>query len=109
PIALHTAKLVLDVTRRWRPAWTAMAVAALLAVNLGGAMEATLPGRIHREALFRVIHEIERISPPRVVTEITLGYWLERLYLDPYVIETEVETPPQIYEPRACEKWVRNS
>ena len=109
PITLHAAKLVLDVTRRWRPAWTAAAIAVLLAVNVGGSMEATLPGRIHRDTLFRVIHEIERIGPPRVVAEITLGYWLERLYLDPWVIETQVETPPQIYEPRACEKWVRSS
>jgi hypothetical protein len=108
PIALHTAKLVLDVTRRWRPAWMVATVGVLVAVNLGGAMEGTLPGRIHREALFKVIHAIEQMAPPRVVAEITLGYWLERLYLDPYVIETAVETPPEIYEPRACEKWVRD-
>ena len=107
PIALHAAKLVLDVTRRWRPAWAAVTIAAVLALNLVGAMEATLPGRIHREALFRVIHTIERMGPPRVVSEITLGYWFQRLYLDPDVVETEVQTPPEIYEPRACERWVQ--
>jgi hypothetical protein len=72
-------------------------------------MEATLPGRIHRRALFTTIGEIERVAPPRVIAEITLGYWLEALYLDPEVVETEVETPPEIYVPSAVERWIHDS
>lgn len=109
PVALHAAKLVLDVTRRWRAAWTTAAAGVLVGLNLVGAMEATLPGRIFRDSLYRVIHEIERIAPPRVVAEITLGYWFNALYLDPDVVETEVETPPEIYDPREVERWVRNA
>lgn len=109
PLTLHTAKLVLDTTRAWRPGWTASAMAALLAANLLGAMDATLPGRSYRRALHAVIDEIERGVPPRVVAEITLGYWLNALYLDPELVETEVVTPPQLYAPTACEQWIRKS
>jgi hypothetical protein len=109
PIALHAAKLVLDVTARWRAAWATAVVGLLLALNVLGAMEATLPGRIFRDSLFRTIREIEQIAPPRVVAEITLGYWLNALYLEPDVVETEVETPPELYDPLVVERWVRDA
>jgi hypothetical protein len=109
PIALHAAKLLLDVTRGWRPTRATTAIAAVLVANLLGSIDATLPGRIFRDSLHRVVREIERTAPPQVVAEITLGYWLQRLYLDPDVVETEVVTPPMIYEPEDCERWLRDT
>jgi hypothetical protein len=109
PIALHAAKLVLDATRAWPPAWTAGVIGLLLAANLLGAIDATRPGRIHRDIHFRVVREIERLAPPRVVAEITLGYWLQALYLDPEVVPTEVVTPPQLYVATDCERWIREA
>ena len=109
PVALHAAKLLLDATRSWRPTSTIATAGVLVVLNLVGAMDATLPGRIFRDSLYRVIHEIERIAPPRVVAEITLGYWFNALYLQPDVVETEVETPPEIYDPHEVERWVRNA
>jgi hypothetical protein len=109
PLALHAAKLVLDATRDWRPAWTMAAVALLLALNLLGALDATWPGRVHRRALLAVVGEIERLAPPRVVAEDMVGYWLQALYLDPVVVETQVTTPPDIYPARDCEKWIRDA
>jgi hypothetical protein len=109
PVALHAAKLVLDVSRTWRPSWTAALVTVLIALNLLGAVEATLPGRTFRGALLAIVRQIEHDAPPKVVAEITLGYWLERIYLDPDVVETEVVRPPEIYVATECERWLRDS
>jgi hypothetical protein len=109
PLSLHAAKLVVDTIRAWRPALAVATASALLVANVAGDIDATLPGRIHRDALFRIVHEIETLAPPRVVAEITLGYWLNALYLQRDRVETEVETPPQLYEPPVVEKWVRDA
>src|SRR6185369_5855084 len=106
PVALHAAKLVIDTFRGWRPAVAVATASALLVANVFGDIDATLPGRIFRDSLFRVVHEIETQAPPHVVAEITLGYWLESLYLQRDRVETEVDTPPQLYEPLVVEKWV---
>jgi hypothetical protein len=108
PLTLHAAKLVLDVTRDL-PAVGPALVAALVAVGLYQSAEATLPGRIHRRILLRVVRAIERAAPPRVVAETTLGYWLRALHLDPEVVETELTTPPGIYVATECEKWIRSN
>jgi hypothetical protein len=109
PVALHAAKLVLDATRTWTPARTAGAVGLLLALNLLGAHDATWPGRVHRAVLFPVVRAIERVAPPRVVAEDMVGYWLQALYLDPDVVQTEVMTPPDVYPARDCERWIREN
>jgi hypothetical protein len=44
-----------------------------------------------------------------VVAEITLAFWLERMYLDLEVIETEVQRPPNIYVATECERWIHDS
>jgi Tfp pilus assembly protein PilF len=109
PVALHAAKLVLDVTRTWRPMRAVLVVVPLLGVQLLGGVDATLPGRIHRDLLFRVVRSIERLAPPAVVAESTLGYWLDSLYLDRAAVETRVVTPPEIYVPAECERWIAAS
>jgi hypothetical protein len=109
PIAFHTAKLVLDLSRGWRPAWTAALVTVVIALDLLGSIDATLPGRTFRYALLATVDEIDREAPPRVVAEITLAFWLERMYLDPDVVETEVMRPPDIYVATECERWLRDS
>jgi hypothetical protein len=109
PVALHAAKLVVDTIRGWRPSLAVVTASALLVANVFGDIDATLPGRIFRDSLFRVVQEIETLAPPRVVAEITLGYWLESLYLQRDRVETEVEKPPQLYEPLVVEKWVRDA
>jgi len=109
PIALHAAKLALDATRSWRPRWTALAVVGVLSANVLGSIDATEPGRVYRDSLHRVVRAIEQQAPPRVVAEITLGYWLESLYLNPDVVETEVETPPELYDPIVVERWIRDA
>jgi hypothetical protein len=109
PIALHLAKLVLDVSRGWRPAWAAAFVSVLIALQLLGAVDATLPGRTFRRALLATVNQIVHEAPPRVVAEITLGYWLERMYLDPDLVETEVTRPPDIYVATDCERWIHDS
>jgi Dolichyl-phosphate-mannose-protein mannosyltransferase len=60
PIALHAAKLTLDATRSWRPAWTALAVVVVLSANLLGSIDATEPGRVYRDSLHRVVRAIEQ-------------------------------------------------
>src|SRR6185369_4785838 len=101
--------LVIDTFRGWRPAVAVATASALLVANVFGDIDATLPGRIFRDSLFRVVHEIETQAPPHVVAEITLGYWLESLYLQRDRVETEVETPPQLYDPLVVEKWVHDA
>jgi hypothetical protein len=108
PIALHAAKLVLEVTRD-RPSAAPLVVGALLVLNLYQSWDATEPGRVHRAILQRVVPAIEQLAPPRVVAETTMGYWLRALYLDPERVETEVVMPPNIYVATECEKWIRDS
>jgi tetratricopeptide (TPR) repeat protein len=108
PIALHAAKLVVDVAGE-APSVVPFVVSALLAVNLYQSWDATEPGRVHRAILERVVPAIERMAPPRVVAETTIGYWLRALYLDPERVETEVTMPPNIYVATECEKWIRDS
>ena len=47
-----------------------------------------------------VAHDLKDAKPQRT---------LESLYLDPTLVETEVVTPPEIYDPIACEKWLRDT
>ena len=108
PMATHVAKLLLDRTRDDRPVGVTAIFVPLVALNLVGAANATGPGRVYREALFRVVHAIERAAPPKIVADTTVGYWLRMLVLDPEEVRTEVANPEGIYGAKDCEAWLRD-
>lgn len=73
PMALHAAKMLLDVARVF-PGGRAPAAAVLLVVpaivlNLRQADDATRPGRIYRSALRAVARDVRRAKPPKLVAE----------------------------------------
>ncbi|MGH7893914.1 MAG: tetratricopeptide repeat protein, partial [Candidatus Binatia bacterium] len=107
PIALHAAKLLLDFTAAWRVTAVAAVFFALLLLNLLDDAEATRPGRTYRTALHAVADTVNRMAPPQVVAESTVGYWLEALLLDPERVRTEVVTPDDVYAAEDCEAWLR--
>lgn len=88
PIALHVAKLLIDVGRSLdprSPAGRAGLVAALgvvVLLNLHETAEATEPGRIHSRALAAAVAVIERDCPPQVLVSQRVGAIVRHVHLE---------------------------
>jgi len=87
PIALHLAKLILDFckiifktksAKRYGPI---LLFLLLISANIYQANEATTPGRIYRQALLSIVKDVKEQSPPQVLAESWLSYFLREFYL----------------------------
>jgi hypothetical protein len=106
-VALHTAKMLLDLTaallprRRWLP----VAIFLVLAVvNVTQADTATRPARDFRRVFLAMRDDIQRLGPPMVVAEWVIAYWLKNLYL--VNSKTGVMTAYDIYSGHGYELWL---
>lgn len=112
PIALHAAKLVLDVTRvpvgSIAPGVVAAGVVApLLALNVVQAVDATGPGRVYRRALLDVLRDVRAMKPPMLVAESTIASYFRDLHLDPDTQSTEVVILYTEHQAPDYEHWLR--
>jgi tol-pal system protein YbgF len=94
PMTLHLAKLILDVLvidfqdikvgviigiiRRYA---TIPIYVFLILVNIFQTYAATEPGRAYRKALLSIIKDVKDQSPPKLLAEFALEYFLKQVYL----------------------------
>ncbi len=112
PIALHAAKLALDVARVPirgvpRAAATLAVGLAFLAVNLAQAVEATSLGRLYRANLLAVLRDVRAAKPPMLIAEAIIASYLRDLYLDPVAQQTEVPVLWEEHSAADYEGWLR--
>jgi hypothetical protein len=108
PMALHVAKMLLDVVRSLPTVAAAAVVASVLALNLWQSAEATGPGRVYRENLLAVIQDVRRAAPPKLVADGVIGGWIRDLYLDSERDSIDVVSPQAgVYSARQHEAWLR--
>ncbi|MEM7827008.1 MAG: glycosyltransferase family 39 protein [Candidatus Aenigmatarchaeota archaeon] len=87
PMLLHIAKTILDFSKinlktlMVKKYLFVIIFALLILANIYQAGEATRPGRLYRETLFSIINDIENYSPPALLTEFWLGFFMRELYL----------------------------
>ena len=112
PMTLLAAKLLLDLgssgplERRSPGAVRVAAFAALVALGLYQAAEATRPGRLYRAGLLGVVAALERSCPPELLVEQRLGTILQYAYLRPRCPHTRV-SPYLLDRPAAeYEHWL---
>lgn len=134
PMALHLAKLVLDVHRACSgaaspgespphrssepseadpgkttgsrfPAWVA-SFAGLIVLALLQADEATRPGQTHRRAWVAVLQDLRAARPPAIITDGWLGFFLHDLYFRDDLDRIDI---PLINMPDANETWLRQN
>ncbi len=111
PIALHAAKLLLDLARvpfrAVRPATAALAVGTtFLVVNLLQSDEATSPGRNYRENLHAVLHDVRMAKPPMLLAEAIIASYFRDLYFDLDEQATEVVILNTEHSAAEYEEWL---
>jgi hypothetical protein len=111
PIAVHAAKVVLDVTRvrvgRLAPGLVTTAVVApVLALFVVQCVQATGPSAIYRENLLAVLRDIRAIRPPQLLAESILASYFRDLYLEPDQEDTEVVINHEEHAATDYERWL---
>src|SRR5581483_7945539 len=110
PLALHAAKMLLDVAGAVSASTTA-AVAVMvpvLALNVYQSAEATSEGRIYRAELHAVLHDVQHASPPLFIAESVMASYIRDLYFDPR--ENHIAVTVLITQHIAAdyEQWLRD-
>src|SRR5262249_45577169 len=111
PMALHVAKMGLDVSRvgvgvRWPSPVALLLFVPLLALNVYETDEAMRPGQIYRAAFMSVLRDVRALKPPRLVADALIASWARDLYLEQRD-GIEVSILAQTYKPEEYEKWIR--
>ena len=106
-VALHTAKMLLDLTAALLPRarWLPVPLFLVLAiVNVNQADAATRPARDFRRTFLAMRDEIQRVGPPMVVAESVVAEWLKNLYL--VNSKTRIMTAYHTYPAHEYEVWL---
>ena len=113
PITLHLAKLVIDFgnvafkfNRSFKRYGPILLFAVMIAANIYQVDNATKPGRIYRQALLSIVRDVKGQSPPQIVSESWLGFFLREVYLKGW--ENKVVIPPNytIDDAKKYEDWL---
>jgi hypothetical protein len=111
PVALHAAKVLLDVAGAVPRVAAGTAAAALavpvLALNVGQSVEATSPSHVYRENLQAVLADIRDLHPPVLVAEAILASYVRDLYLEPDELETQILILHAQHQVPTYERWLR--
>jgi len=118
PMTLHLSKLVIDLvvaikgvsllkSNRLIKKYVLSGVFFILIVlNIFQVNEATRPGRIYRNVLTSVVEDIRQESPPAVLVESWVSYFIRNIYLKD-LEEIEVVYIDDIYDAVDYEKWLQ--
>ncbi|HEY4485573.1 MAG TPA: tetratricopeptide repeat protein [Nitrospiria bacterium] len=113
PMTVHLAKMILDIFNGIGPPgsrirqYGAIAVfAPLWLLNIYQAQEATGPGRIYRHALLSAVNMVKEQSPPRLLTESWVSFFLRTFYLKSELNKIEIVNNNTIYQAKDYEKWL---
>lgn len=113
PMAIHLAKMVLDILKNVYPLNSRLsrygviiAFAPLILINLYQVREATKPGRIYRQSLLSVVKEVKEQSPPLLLTESWLSFFLTNVYLKAELNKIEILTNNAAFRAKDYEKWL---
>jgi hypothetical protein len=106
-VALHAAKMLLDLTSALLPRrrWVPVAIVLVLAiVNVAQTAEATAPARDFRRTFLAIRDDIQVARPPVVVAESVIAEWLKNLYLSDS--KTRIMTAYHTYPAHEYEMWL---
>ena len=112
PMALHVAKMLLDVARLPRlaavsPLATLAVMAPFLAVNLRQVDEATRPGQQYHAAFTAVLDTVRRERPPALVADALIASWIQGFYAPTWRHHVNVKILHQTYASTQYEDWLR--
>ncbi|MCX6818904.1 MAG: glycosyltransferase family 39 protein [Candidatus Aenigmarchaeota archaeon] len=122
PMTLHIAKLILDfnkiklslkgigISRKniIRKYSIVLLFLLLICVNIYQADNATKPGQIYRESLLAIVNDIKEQSPPELVMESWLSFFMREIYLKD---NNNISIIPiySIYDAKEYEKWLHEN
>ena len=120
PMTLHVAKLLIDITRHLTDSTLIrkaikiktdvlliILVMGLIFVNIYQTEEATRPGTIYHKNLLAIINDLKKESPPSVISESWLSFFLKNVYLKDTGID--IITVNQVYKAKDYEKWLNKT
>jgi tetratricopeptide (TPR) repeat protein len=106
-VALHAAKMLLDLSSALLPRqrWIPVAMFLVLAVvNVAQTVEATAPARDFRRTFLAIRDDIQLAGPPVVVAESVIAEWLKNLYLTDS--KSRIVTAYHTYPAHEYETWL---
>src|SRR3989338_7537577 len=119
-MTLHVAKLLIDITRHLTDSTLIrkaikiktdvlliILVMGLIFVNIYQTEEATRPGTIYHKNLLSILQDIKKESPPAVISESWIGFFLKNVYLKDTGID--IITVNQVYKAKDYEKWLNKT
>lgn len=113
PMSLHLAKLVIDFSRIKLPGIFAKKntfiislFLPLIAVNFYQTNNATMPGQIYRKTLTSILKDIEKQSPPQLLAESWLGFFLRNVYLKSTSHKTYIVPIYHVHIAKDYERWL---
>ena len=121
PMTLHIAKLIIELTMctnlfKWKNSISSISgyicltmFAFLIAVNVYQTNNATKPGKIYRKALFSILKDIKKESPPIVLAEHWLATFIREIYLKPFSDKVTVFSINNTHNAVDYEKWLKKN
>lgn len=112
PMSLHLAKLILDLCKECFPVVlnkkhiVICIIFSLIVGNIYQTNSATTPGQTYRNALFSIIKDIKEQSPPVLVADSWLGFFLREVYLKTEGKKIDIVPIHGIYSVKDYEKWL---
>ncbi len=116
PMTLHIVKLILDFSEfsnkyifKFKKEIIQRIILLLLFVsliflNIIQVKEATLPGRIYRESILKIIRDIKLLSPPKIIPEAWLSFFLREIYLKD--VDADIVTIYDTHHVTEYETWL---
>lgn len=112
PMTLHLAKLILDFGKvgfkragAIRKYGLIIFFLLIISVSVYQADDATKPGQIYRGALLPIVEDVKEQSPPQVLSESWLAFFLMEFYLTD--LKNDIHTVADTDQAPKYEKWLR--
>ena len=110
PMTLHLAKLAFDFWKMRgifiREYSIVILFFPLILINLFQTNSATMPGQIYRNTLSLILKDIKEQSPPKLLADSWLGFFLREVYLKAESNKIRIVPIYGIYSAKDYEKWL---
>ena len=113
PMTLHLAKLILDFSMidfKFNAIKKYIASALfvpLIIINLYQTDSATQPGQVYRKALLSIVKDVREQSPPQLLVESWLGFFLKEIYLKDKSDTIPITPVYGVYAAKKYEEWLK--
>ena len=110
PMTLHLAKLAFDFWKMrgifMREYLIVILFSPLILINLFQTNSATMPGQIYRNTLSLILKDTKEQSPPKLLADSWLGFFLREVYLKAESNKIRIVPIYGIYSAKDYEKWL---